>query len=251
MLRSASPRMYFASPVFGVDDRVAGGGGDSLPAELKGKSPAEIAKFYQDRETSLRAELDARPPARGVTPPPEPPAPSNAEFWNDPSKSVDSRIAAKALSKEDFDRTAASVRPALIWAAKNMVKEKYKDFNRVEAKVNEIMKAIPEWQHTDPVMWETVFVQARGYEYERLSTEDRVKPPVIIGEPVGPGGTPPTPNADLYQVTAPGVSKDGTVKSAGRVADQLGVSHDAYRKSQKILDGDGLLPLTVDNRRPR
>jgi hypothetical protein len=160
---------------------------------------------------------------------------------------VDRKIAAKAMTKEEFERVRLSIGPSLIWAAKMMVKEKFKDFHRVEAKVNEIMARIPEWQHTDPNMWETVFIQARGMEHERLSTEDRAAP-VIIGERVNPGGTPPAVNDDLTKVTLPGLRPDQTAAS---VCDHLGVTHDQYRKADKELQGEGRLPLTVDNRRAR
>src|ERR1700751_4726665 len=107
-----------ASPVFGPGDRVANPppNNEGLPAELVGKSPGEIARYYQERENTLRAELDARPPARRVTPLPEPPAPTNAEFWNDPNAAVDRKLA-KALTKDEFDRLAASMRPNFIWMA--------------------------------------------------------------------------------------------------------------------------------------
>lgn len=251
-----SPRFYFASPptpVFGADDRVAGGGGgsDGLPPELVGKSPAEIARYYQSREAILRAELSVPPPNNPPpnNPPPPPDRPSNSEFWNDPNKALDARMA-KALTRDEFEATAASIRPSLIYIAKKMVMDKYPDFHRVEAKVNEIMSKIPLFQHTDPAMWETVFIQARGFEHDRLAAEDRAAPPTA--ERVGPGGTPPQPNADLYKVTAPGVvDKSGQPKSAGRVADMLGITHDQYRAADKVLQGDGLLPLTIDNRRPK
>lgn len=248
--------LYFASPnspVFGAEDRVPGGGSgdDGIPAELKGKSAAEIAKFYRDRETALRAELDARPPARVATPPPPEPPPTNAEFWNDPNAAVDRKLA-KAMSKEEFDRVAASIRPNLIWIAREQVKRNHPaDFHRIEKEIDTIMKQVPDYQQTDPSMWETVYIQAKGYAHDRLSAEDRANPPVIIGEPGNPGGVAPPAAADLYKVTAPGVSSGEVVKSAGRVADMLGVTHDNYRKASKILDSDGLLPLTVDNRRSK
>jgi hypothetical protein len=243
------------SPVFGPGDRVAVPPDTSgLPAELVGKSPAEIARYYQDRETAIRAELDARPlaapPAR-VTPPPEPP-PSNTEFWNDPNAAVDRKLA-KAMSKEEFDRVAASMRPNFIYLAKKQCMENHADFNRVAKEIGDMMAKVPDYAQTDPSMWETVYYQAKGIAHDRLSAEDRAAPPVIVGEPANPGGVAPAINADLYKVTAAGVgvAKDGSQKSAGRVADLLGVTHDQYRAADKILQGDGILPLTVDNRRPK
>jgi hypothetical protein len=238
-------------PVFGAGDRVNPPADDGLPAELKGKSAAEIHQYYQQREAQLRAELAAGPPP-GPPPPPAPPAQpagiTPTDLWNNPTAAVDARIVAKALSKEEYNQVAAAVRPALVWAAKKMVMEKYPDFHRVEKEVDQIMSKIPEHQHTDPVMWETVFVQARGAAYERLSMEDRVKPPVITSEPVNPGSGSPPVEVPLDQITLPGV---GAGKTAARVADLLGVKHEDYRKAQKRLEGEGLLPLTVDNRGAR
>jgi len=151
------------------------------------------------------------------------------------------------MTKEEFERVRLSIGPSLIWAAKQMVKEKFKDFHRVEAKVNEIMARIPDWQHTDPNMWETVFIQARGMEHERLAAEDRAAP-LITSERVNAGGTPPPVSEDLNKVTLPGLQPHQT---AAHVCEKLGVSHDSYRKSSKELDGEGRLPLTVDNRSTR
>jgi hypothetical protein len=238
------------SPVFGAVDRVGDpGGGDGLPAELKGKTPAEIAAFYQQRENTLRAELDARPPASVTPPPAPPPQPTNTEFWNDPNASVDRKIAATAVSKAEFERLTTAAQRAMIWAAKSMCKENHKDFHRIEKEIDTIMSRVPEFGQTDPSMWETVYIQAKGFAHDRLAAEDRANPPVMSAEPGNPGSTAPPVAADLYKVTIPGVSKDGTVKSAGRVADMLGITHDAYRKADKELQGDGLLPLTIDNRR--
>jgi hypothetical protein len=239
------------SPVFGAADRVGSPpNNEGLPAELVGKSPAEIAKFYQDREVALRAELD-RAPARGVAPPPEPPAPSTFD-WTDPNKAVNSIISAKAMTKEEFDRVSAQLRPNFIWMAKKQCMERHADFHRVEKEITDMISKVPDYAQTDPSMWETVYFQAKGIAHDRLAAEDRAAPPVVVGEPVGPGGVAPPMNADLYKVTLPGVTdKRGQPKSAGGVADMLGVTHDQYRNSQKILDGDGLLPLTVDNRRPK
>lgn len=247
MWKFGRPWLHFAagSPVFGADDRVPGGGsGDPLEAELVGKTPAQIVQIMKDREGRLRAELTPPPPR---TPPVEPPQPTNTEFWNDPNASVDRKIAAKAMTKEEFERVRLSIGPSMIWAAVSMVKEKYKDFHRVEAKVREIMAKIPEWQHTDPNMWETVFIQARGLEHDRLAAEDRAAP-LITSERVNLGGTPPPMPDDLTKVTFPGLRPDQT---AAGVCEHLGVTHDQYRKAAKELDGDGRLPLTVDNRRSK
>lgn len=228
------------NPVFDNNDRVndpPGGGGDNLEAELAGKSPKEIAQIMRDREARIRSE--ATPPNRNQDPPP----PTNTEFWNDPNASVDRKIAAKALSRSEYEQVAASLRPTLRWAAKNIVKEQHSDFARVEKDIDEIMKKVPEHLHTDPVMWETCYVQAKGNAYERLSAEDRAAP-VISAERVGPGGTPAPVEEDLSKVTLPGVGG----KTAAHVADKLGVAHASYRKSRTELEGEGKLPITVDNR---
>jgi len=237
-----------ASPVFGAADRVnSPPNNDGLPAELVGKSPAEIARYYTDRESALRAELDARPPARGVTPPPEPPAPTNTEFWNDPNAAVDRKLA-KAFTREEWDRVSAQLRPNFIWLAKKQCMENHADFHRVEKEISEMISRVPDYAQTDPTMWETVYFQAKGIAHDRLAAEDRAAPPTLVGEPVNPGGTAPPLAADLYKVTIPGTGGKSS-KSAGEVADNLGVTHDQYRAADKILQGDGLLPLTVDNRR--
>lgn len=244
------PRMYFASPVFGAGDRVdppapGGGGGSGLPAELQGKTPAEIVAYYQERERNLRAEL--APPLPNPPAGPAPPAgPTNADFFSRPVDSTERVIQAKALTREEWDRTTASLRPSLIWLAKRQVMERHPDFSRVSAKVEEIAKQMPEWQHTDPVLWETIYTQAKGLEYDRLSAEDRTRPPVITGEPGNPGaGAAPVPQ-DLSQVTLPGLKP---YQTAAHVVDKLGITPDQYRKSDKILQDDGMLPLTLDTRR--
>jgi hypothetical protein len=240
------PIMYFASPVFGPGDRVEeppDGGG--LPAELVGKSPAEVARYYAEREQRIRAEL-TREPAR-TTPPAPPAPPTNAEFWNDPARSVDQRITATAMTKAEFESVAASIRPSMIWAAKQQCRQAHPDFDRVENEVMATLNKVPEYQRTDPTMWETAYIYAKGAAYERLSTEDRVRPP--SSEPVNAAGsTPPAPLADLTRVSLPGLDARQT---AAHVSDRLGISHDSYRKAKTELDGDGKLPLTMDNRRNR
>src|SRR6267142_804969 len=220
-------------PVFDNNDRVPGGGGnDDLAASLVGKTPQQIADIIREREQRLRAE--AAPPP----PPPrnEPPPPSNADFWNAPVPEVDKRIAAKALSREEYNQVAASIRPTLRWAAKSIVKEQHADFSRVEKEIDQLMAKVPEHLHTDPVMWETCYVQAKGMAYDRLAEEDRRPQPT--GERVTGPGTPPPPEEDLTKVTLPGVSTGRYTKSAATVCENLGVSHDSYRKSRKILDGE-------------
>jgi hypothetical protein len=231
-------------PVFAEADRVANNGSDDLEASLVGKSPKEIAAIIREREQRARAE------AARVEPPPrnEPPPPSQAEFWNDPNRSTERVIAAKALTREEYDRVSASVRPTLRWAAKNIVREKHADWARLDADVEAIMAKVPEHLHTDPVMWETCYWQARGQAHDRLALEDRNPQPT--SERVVPPGTPPPPEEDLTKVTLPGITNKYP-KTAATVCENLGVTHDSYRKSRKILDGDGLLPLTVDNRRTR
>jgi lysophospholipase L1-like esterase len=230
--------MSAGSPVFGRDDRVEQPpNNDGLPAELAGKSPAEIARFYNERETRLRAEL-TRPP--DATPP-------NSEFWNDPARAVKTAVAAAAVTKEEWEQIRQINGPALIYAAKASVKEQHPDWNRVEPEILKIMAAVPEWQHTQPHMWETAYVYAKGQAHDRLAAEDRAAPP-IIHEGVQPGGTPAEPLQDLSRVTLPGLKPHQT---AANVAEHLGITADSYRKSAKILEGDGLLPMTYDNRGKR
>ena len=244
-------RLYFADPVFGANDRVSGGGGgggndDGLPPELKGKTPAEISRYYQDREATLRRELQQTPPA----PPPNtpPPNPTNADFWNNPTDAA-SRMMAKALSKAEFEATAAAIRPSLIWAAKEQCKQQNPDFHRVEKEVDAMMAKIPEWQRTDPVMWNTTYTYAKGEAYTRLSTEDRTNPPSSTAErQTAAGSQAPPPMEDLTKVTLPGLLPKHTAK---HVAENLGISDDSYRKSAKELEGDGRLPMTYDNRGKR
>jgi len=245
--RVLKAQMFFASPVFGPGDRVEppdDGGG--MPAELVGKSPAEIARYYSQREAALRAELTPRntPDPPPVTPPA---APTNAEFWNDPNNSINRVITAKALSRDEFNATAAAIRPSLIWAAREQCKQAHKDFDRVAADIQKVIDKVPEWQRTDVNMWETAYIYAKGSSYERLSTEDRVRPPSAEPVNAGAGGAPP-PDADLATVTLPGLKSNQT---AAHVAEGMGISHDSYRKASKELEGDGRLPLTYDNRRSR
>jgi hypothetical protein len=242
--------LYFSStPVFGEADRIAAGGGggdDGVPAELKGKTPAEIARYYQNRETMLRAELTPKPPPPKKDEPP--PDPTAAEFWNDPAKSTQ-RMMAKALTKEEFERLAGSLRPSMIWAAKEQCRQTHADFDRIKVEIDQLMKNVPEWQQTDPVMWETTYTYAKGQAHDRLAAEDRAKPPVQqTSERVQPGSVNAPPDVNLNTVTLPGLLPKHT---AAHVADNLGVSHDQYRKAAKELEGDGRLPLTYDTRGKR
>lgn len=246
-MKYVRPILFFASPVFDHNDRVpsgGGGGGSGLPPELEGKTPAEIANYYQERERRLRAEMAQNPSVPADVPPSVPPSPTNTEFWNDPTGATRKIVEARAFTKEEWDRQAAAVRPSLVWAAKEQCRQKHPDFDRVKDEVDQIMKLVPDWQHADPNMWETSYIYAKGRAYDRLSTEDRTRP-VVVSEPVNPGSTPPQPLEDLTKVTGPGLKPHQT---AAYVADHLGVSHEQYRKAQIELNGEGKLPLTVDNR---
>jgi hypothetical protein len=183
-----------------------------------------------------------------MKPPDQPPPPgtTNTDFFNDPTAAANRLIQAKALTKEEFDRAASSMRPSMIWAAKKQCQEAHKDFDRIKDKIADIMSKVPEWQHTDPNMWETAYIYAKGAEHDRLATEDRVAPP--SAEPVNPGLTPGAPLTDLSKVTLPGLRSDQT---AAKICERLQVDHDRYRASQKTLDGDGMLPMTLDNRGKR
>ena len=84
-----------------------------LPENLRGKSTAEIVRYYQDREATLTTRIEqAQRSNNNVSP--EPPAdPSAAEFWNDPSKAVK----AVAVSREEFNAASESVRRSMVIVA--------------------------------------------------------------------------------------------------------------------------------------
>jgi hypothetical protein len=230
-------------PIFDLTDRVTPPDSGALPAELVGKSPAEVAAWYQAREARIRQEL-TRQPAPPVERPPAPPA-NSTEFVRDPTKYIDERIKATAMTQEQFSQLAAPYQKAFIRAAKQEVAEKHKDdWSLVVEVVEKIMETTPPEQQTDPNIWETAYVYAKGRIADKLIAEAKLGTPRIGAEGGAPAASS-TPVAESVD-SIPVVVSGSKTTSAHDVIKGLGITDKMYLDAGKAI-ADGKWPLTMSN----
>lgn len=227
-----------SDPVFNASDRVeTPPADDGLPAELKGKSPAEIFKFMQGREQSLindnqrlREAIETpRAPAAPTTPTEA--DITDADFYNKPATAA-SKLIDKQLNSKLEPIIAASVEP-LAFAAKLQVKDKHKDFSRFETEIDNVMNKMTAQQRMQPGMWETVYVQVKGLKVDQLVAEAEARGRAPASEPVSP-----TPEA------APAVKE--LTNEQKTVAKGLGVTDEQFLKTIE-RQRSGQWPITLSN----
>lgn len=229
-------------PAFGDVDRVIDGvppSGDdsSLPAELRGKTPAQIAKYYQDREQGYQAEITElrRAPAVVAQPVITPKAKVTAqEFWNDPVASAERIGEDKYVSKGEFNATLANAADTLIQSAKNVVRsENLEMWDRYVNEVEGIMNKLPPESRSNASMWRTALTQVVGVHARELMAEATARAKAPAGEPVSAG------------ITSPELPKELT-KEQAYVAEHLGLSKDQYLKGSERIATNSW-PLTMSN----
>ncbi len=194
-----------------------------LPTELNGKSPAEIAAYYESKATE-------RSPTQPPTNPPNGKL-TAADLYTDPAAA----IARVAPTREEL----ASSNTTLIEAAELVAKSKHPDWDDFAADVKTIMaKCTPEAQR-DSQMWETAYYNIKGHK-----TDELVK--AAATAPNAPGGEPPTAPG------APAPAEEGLrfpegMETKGKaLLEGLDVSRDGYLSARKRIE-QGEWPLTMSN----
>jgi hypothetical protein len=208
----------------------------NVPEELRGKSPAEIVSYYQQRETIMTGEMDRlrnQPPPANNTPPPANNSTeiSDADYWNKPTETI-KKI---AVTREEFNATAAAVQRNMIEVAEMLAGRKHEDWNKWLPEVKKIMSTVEPFMQTDPVQWETAYHYAKGLKYDQGVQEAATTATRMASEP-------PTPTP-----SAPPVPTELT-REQSYVAEHLGQTPDKYREGIKNLHEDNW-PITFDTRK--
>jgi hypothetical protein len=238
-------------PTFDGRDRVPEGAG--LPPELQGKTPEQIAQYYQDREQRLlndhqvellKVKRQAQPPS---TPEPARAEPTFAEptaedYWKDPAKAT-KVVATKVASDlaKQYEASSEPMRRNLVATAELLTERKFagrKDaagrplFERFHEEITRYMSAFQPSAQADPLSWETAFIYVIGTHAEELQAE-AARPRTSISEPVSGGIVEPAKPIEL--------SLDEK-----RVAFNLGMSEDKFKKGKELLEGNKW-PMTFSN----
>lgn len=225
-------------PVFTEADRVAAATA-ALPAELQGKSAAEVAKFYQDREVKLQSDLRAAQTAAPVVRV-ETKTPDNADFWTDPKGSVQQAIKAGSVTREEFSNASAFVQRQMTEMAEFLTSQKHSDWKLFKADIDDIMSKIEPAARADSNMWETAYIYAVGRNPER-AVQARTNT-VVIPTQAAERGAPAASTVTTPEVTL--TPEQEFVRS------HMNISKEAYIKAQGHI-ASGTLPLTYDNRSVR
>lgn len=226
--------MSSKQPIFSPNDDPNKG---KLPPELVGKSPEEVAAYYQ-RQLAL-AQTRPTPPAPPVRK--EDPPEEKIDLFGDPNGSV-KRVVAKEVN-ERGERFVAAVAPGIILSCKQLLRERYPDYYGEFIEETEgIMNKMNADNQMNPAYWEMTFKNVMSSHIGTIVAKaeqrgkDSTKPPV---ERPTPPGSPAAKPQEL----------SGEEKV---VADKFGMEHADYRAASTRYDNtEGLLPLTYDSRKPR
>lgn len=233
------------SKVFDEKDRVT-----SLPDELKGKTPEEIAAFYQNRERTIATR--AFEEGKKAAPPPPPPEhkievpnePTSQDFWNDPvgaTKKIAASLNKDSVSAQEFRGVTAAALPSLEQAARMTLRDKYKDarvpFAELESEVDNFItqSGVSPEARINPGIWEAAYDAVKGKKLDSYiqTAETRAKAPPA--ERVTPQGGPEAKPRELS------AEENKVIKGLGRDPAR-------YRKAAEAMEQGGSLPYTIDNR---
>jgi hypothetical protein len=208
---------------------------EGLPTELKGKSPKEIAEYYQERERILAERVrqhEAPLPAKQD----EEKFELKFDLFNDPEGSVTRKVDQKVGEK--IKQVTDVAAPGLVAAARMTVRDAHSDYAKFSQEVERIMSGMTVESQMNPQFWEIAYLTAKGKAADRMVQEAVTQATTVVEKPTPGGGEPPKPR----ELTAQ--ERD--------IADRLGLTDEAYRKSLTRFEAeDGRLPVTVDSRRPR
>lgn len=215
--------MKFPTAVDGAD--AVGGGG--LPPELQGKTPAEIAAYYADREQTIldnarRMVTEAR---EGSNNPPPPPSPTPTPNPGDP----------KFVTQEQLANLTASAQAGLVQMAQMTASTGKSDWNRLLPEIKKIVDQLPAAQQINSEIWSEAYYNVRGRMTDTLVTEARNS---ALG--LEPPSAPPPPAAKP-RVFTPGEQA---------VIEGCGITQEMYADAENKL-AVGYQPFTTDNRRGR
>lgn len=231
--------MSKADPIFTKADQP---GTSTLPPELQGKSPEDVAAYYKRREEIILArarELVNKPPEK----PPEKPIEKDDQkfdLFGDPKGSIERTV--RPLVQSAADSAMKTISPALVNSCKIAMASNHRDWSRWAQEVEGMMAGFSDDRKTDPANWEIAYRQVKGMHADELASEAaeaaRKKPENPVEKSTPKGGDAPKPRE---------LSEEEKT-----IAQKFDLTADKYREAAERYDTtDGALPLTFDSRKPR
>jgi hypothetical protein len=222
-------------PIFSPSDRP----GSSLPPELQGKTPEEVAAYFQRREQILVNQIRQAPAPEPPPPRREEPADEKIDVFGDATGSITRLVDRKVAERVNAVTTAAS--PAVINSCRMSVRESHADYARFAGEIDKRMASMTPESQMNPQYWEMTYQLVKGSMTEQLvaeAREDERKKQNPV-ERVSPQGTPPEKPRELSD-------------EEKTIARKLGMSQDKYRGAAERYEAEeGRLPLTLDSKEPR
>lgn len=215
--------MKFPGVVDGSDEINSGG----LPAELVGKSPAEIATYFADREATIlenarRMVSEAREGNSNTPPPTNPPA-------NNPPTDK------KFVTQDELANLTASAQTGLIQLAQMTASSGKSDWNRLLPEIKKIVESMPPAQQINAEIWTEAYYNVRGHMTDTFITEARNS---ALGLEAPSAPPPPAPKPRVF------------TSSELSVIEGCGITPEMYTDAETKLQ-TGYQPFTTDNRRGR
>lgn len=220
-------------PVFSAEDRVDN---DALPPELVGKTPKEIAQYYQRQNQILADQLERT--QRAAPPKKETPAPAEEKFdiFNDAEGSVDRRV--KKQVNEALASASSMIAPGVIGGIRVSMSTTHKDWAKFGSEVEKRMSKFSAEGQMNPEFWESTYLLVKGENADKLVEEAVNTARNPIERPTAKGQEPAAPRAldDQEKV----------------IAGKFGMSAEKYRTAADRLDNEGgMLPFTLDSKNPK
>jgi hypothetical protein len=221
-------------PVFDQNDRVQ-------TPDFTGKTPAEIAQHYQERERRLVAEA-----ARRIDNAERPPAPprndqpsyTNETFAERPLDTAREVLAREGVTRQEFDRVVTASTANLIDNARFMASQGKQYWGRLSAIIEQYTASADPMAKVDKSFWETAYNAALGANLSTIQAEERAAAAAASSSSEAPsGGSTPPPAPRML------------TERENRVVDGLGITSDRFRKAEERMASASPFPITLDNRR--
>lgn len=225
----------------------------TLPKELEGKTPEEIAEFYQGQMQQQKSvyeqalEAVGKPETPSVPNQPAKPTPvTMAQFLANPDEATRKIIAENGVTREEFTAASASVQEMMIrqakeWAKRDLDADAQKaggtiDWARMDPLLDDIAKKCDPQSLTRIETWKTAFNYNLGQMHHTF-VKEAVTRATMPAETVTPGGNRPDPKKPLT------VAEESVAEGLGLTAESYNMGRDNMTQQK--------FPLTMDNRNRR
>jgi hypothetical protein len=228
-----------ADPIYSKSDTPAKP--SKLPPELVGKTPDEIAEYYERKNElvleNARRIVSAKAPAEKPAPKEEPD--EKIDIFGDPTSSIKKLIHTEI--REAVRVTTDKIEPNMVNTCRQIMRERHADWHRWSSQVEEAMKGMDAERRMNPEMWEIAYLNVLGRNVETIrneAVENSKKPKSPIETPVSPGAPSGKPEelSDMEKV----------------VAGKYDMTEDQYRDYKtRYESSEGVFPFTYDSRKPK